>query len=214
VVRTRHRDQRIAYLVEHGFPFVAFGRSDTEADFPYLDVDGRAGIRQLTQHLIKLGHRRIAFVSAPLDLLFASHRLEGYRQALEAHDIPYSESLVAEGQLTERSGYAAGQELLSRDGHPTAIIACNDLMALGVMSAARELGLTIGQDVAVAGFDDVSLAEHAHPSLTTVRQPVYEIGWRICEMLSDLLQGKPLAERHVVLQPQLIVRQSCGSMEH
>jgi DNA-binding LacI/PurR family transcriptional regulator len=169
---------------------------------------------RLTEHLIKLGHRDIAFVSAPLDLLFASHRLEGYRQALEAHVIPYTESLVAEGQLTERSGYSVGRELLTRDGHPTAIVACNDLMALGVMSAARELGLTIGQDVAVAGFDDVSLAEHAHPSLTTVRQPVYEIGWRICEMLITLLQGKPLADDQVILQPQLIVRESCGSMEH
>jgi LacI family transcriptional regulator len=214
VVRTRHEDQRIAYLVERGFPFVAFGRADTEDDFPYLDVDGLVGMRQLTQHLIELGHERIAYISAPLDLLFASHRLEGYRQALEAHGLPYTESIIAVGELTERSGYSAGRDLLTRGRRPTAIIACNDLMALGVISAARELGLTVGRDVAVAGFDDVSLAEHAHPSLTTVRQPIYEIGRRICEMLIDLLLGKPLAESHVILQPQLIVRASCGGMGH
>lgn len=209
VVRTRHQDQRIAYLIEQGFPFVAFGRSDLEMDFPYLDVDSGVGMQQLTQHLVGLGHQRIAYVSAPLNLMFASHRMEGYKEALAANGLPFDKALTAIGELTERSGYAIGRDLLTRDECPTAIIACNDLMALGVISAAQELGLAIGRDVAVAGFDDVPLAEHAHPSLTTVRQPIYEIGQRICEMLICLLQGKTLEERHVILQPQLIVRKSC-----
>jgi len=211
VVRTRHRDQRIAYLIEQGFPFVAFGRSDVDADFPYLDVDGKAGVRQLTQHLIELGHRRIAYVSAPLNLVFASHRLEGYREALAANGVFFDETLVVVGELTERSGYAVGRELLIRERRPTAIIACNDLMALGVISAAQGLGLTVGRGVAVAGFDDVPLAEHAHPPLTTVRQPIYEIGQRICDMLIRLLREETLEERHVILQPKLIVRESCGA---
>jgi len=196
VVRTRQQDQRIAYLIEQRFPFVAFGRSDLGADFAYLDVDGETGLRQLTQHLIDLGHRRIAYVSAPLDLMFASHRLE----------------VVAVGELTERSGYAAGRDFLTQDERPTAIIACNDLMALGVISAAQGLGLTVGHDVAVAGFDDIPLAEHSHPPLTTMRQPIYEIGQRICEMVICLLQGETLEERHVILEPQLVVRKSCGAV--
>jgi LacI family transcriptional regulator len=211
VVRTRHQDLRIAYLVEQDFPFVAFGRSDLEADFSYLDVDGEAGMRQLAQHLIDLGHRRIAYVSAPLNLMFASHRLEGYKEALTDHGIPFDETLVAVGELTERSGHAVGRNFLIQAECPTAIIACNDLMALGVISAAQGLGLVVGRDVAVAGFDDVPLAEHAHPPLTTVRQPIYEIGQRVCEMLIHSLQGKTLEERHVILEPQLIVRESCGA---
>ena len=211
VVRTRHHDQRIAYLLEQDFPFVAFGRSDLEVDFPYLDVNGKAGLRQLTQHLIDLGHRRVAYVSAPLNLMFASHRLEGYKEALAANGVPFDKALVTVGELTERSGYKVGRDFLTRDERPTAIIACNDLMALGVASAAQRLGLTVGRDVAVAGFDDVSLAEHAHPSLTTVRQPIYEIGQRICEMLIHLLQGETLEERHVILEPELVVRESCGA---
>ena len=211
VVRTRHHDQRIAYLLEQDFPFVAFGRSDLEVDFPYLDVNGKAGLRQLTQHLIDLGHRRVAYVSAPLNLMFASHRLEGYKEALVANGVPFDKALVTVGELTERSGYKVGRDFLTRDERPTAIIACNDLMALGVASAAQRLGLTVGRDVAVAGFDDVSLAEHAHPSLTTVRQPIYEIGQRICEMLIHLLQGETLEERHVILEPELVVRESCGA---
>jgi LacI family transcriptional regulator len=212
VVRTRHQDQRIAYLVDQGFPFVAFGRSDLGADFPYLDVDSEAGIRQLAQHLVGLGHRRIAYVSAPLDLMFASHRLEGYRQALAASGLPFDEALIAVGDLTEASGYEAGRDFLTRDERPAAIVTCNDLMALGVISAAQGLGLAVGRDVAVAGFDDVPLAEHAHPPLTTVRQPIYEIGQRICQMLIYLLLEGSLEERHVILQPQLVVRESCGAL--
>ena len=211
VVRTRQQDQRIAYLIEQRFPFVAFGRSDLGADFPYLDVDGETGLRQLTQHLIDLGHRRIAYVSASLGLMFASHRLEGYKEALVANSIPFDEALIAVGELTERSGYAAGRDFLTQDERPTAIIACNDLMALGVISAAQGLGLTVGHDVAVAGFDDIPLAEHSHPPLTTMRQPIYEIGQRICEMVICLLQGETLEERHVILEPQLVVRKSCGT---
>lgn len=212
VVRTRHQDQRIIYLAEHDFPFVVFGQSDLEVDFPHLDVDSGEGMRQLTRHLIDLGHRCIAYVCAPPNLMFASHRLGGYKEALAANGIPFDKTLMAVGDLTERSGYAAGWDFLTRDERPTAIIACNDLMALGIISAAQGLGLTVGQDIAVAGFDDVSLAEHAHPPLTTVRQPIYEIGQRICEMLIHLLQEDTLEERHVILEPQLIVRESCGAV--
>jgi LacI family transcriptional regulator len=212
VVRTRRQDHRISYLVEEQFPVVAFGRSDLEVEFPYLDVDSKSGVRRLTQHLIDLGHRRFACISAPLDLIFASARLDGYREALEANSIPIDESLIIAGALTERSGYDAGREMLSRDNPPTAIVACNDLMATGVISAAQGLGLTVGRDLAVTGFDDVPLAEHSHPPLTTVRQPIYEIGQRICEMLIHLLRGETLKERHVILEPQLVVRESCGAL--
>jgi len=210
VVRTRRQDERIAYLVENNYPFVSFGRSDLNAEFPYLDVDGRTGLRQVTQHLVNLGHRRIACVIGPPNLMFTSHRLDGYKDALAENGIPYDESLVVAGGLTEQSGYEAGRALLTSEDPPAAIIAWNDLMALGVMSAAQELGLTVGREVAVAGFDDVPLAAHAHPPLTTIRQPIYEIGHRICEMLIRLLRGEALEERHVILQPQLIVRESCG----
>jgi LacI family transcriptional regulator len=214
VVRTRYQDPRIAYLNDQNFPFVAFGRSDLQVDFPYLDVDSRMGMRHLTQHLIDLGHRRIAHIGAPPNLMFARHRLEGYREALATNDIPFDESLISAGELTERSGYAAGQTLLTQAQPPTAIIACNDLMALGVISASQGLGLEVGRDVAVAGFDDVSLAEHARPPLTTVRQPVYDIGRRVCAMLIQLLKGEPLEERHVILEPELVIRESCGANQN
>ncbi len=208
VVRTRHNDARIAYLLDEGFPFVAFGRSDLEDRFPYLDVDGQQGVRRITEHLLDAGCRRIAYIGAPTDLMFASHRLAGYREALAARAVPFDETLVTLGRLTERSGHEAGLRLLSQDPRPDAIAACNDLMALGVISAARRLGLSVGRELAVTGFDDVPLAAHAHPPLTTVRQPIYEIGRRICRMLIHLLGDEPLEERHVILEPELVIRAS------
>jgi len=211
VVRTRKHDVRIAYLLEQQFPFVAFGRSHVEGDFCYLDVDGAAGIREATHHLINLGHRHIAIILPPENMMFTHYRRLGFEEAMTEVGLPIEESLVEHGELTERNGYEIGRAFLTRGDPPSAIIACNDLMALGVISTAQGLGLTVGRDVAVVGFDDVSLAAHSHPPLTTIRQPIYEIGRRICDMLLRLLKGEELEERHVILEPQLVVRESCGA---
>jgi LacI family transcriptional regulator len=115
---------------------------------------------------------------------------------------------VAFGDLTQRGGHQAARRLLSLSPAPTAIVVCNDLMALGAFKAAHEQNLTIGRDVAITGFDDIPLAEHAHPPLTTVHQPVYHIGTTICRMLVQLIRQEELEDRHVLLEPQLVVRES------
>lgn len=102
-------------------------------------------------------------------------------------------------------------QLLDLSNAPTAIIACNDLMALGAISAAQKRGLVVGRDAAITGFDDIPWAEHSHPPLTTLHQPIYDIGRQICDMLVRLIQGEELAERHVLLKPELIVRESSGA---
>jgi LacI family transcriptional regulator len=210
VVRTRQNDERIQFLHEQDFPFVAFGRTDQPFDFPYVDEDGFQGIQLITRHMVELGHRRIGFISAPKGLMFYQARFDGYCRTLEAGGIELNSDLVAIGDMTQRSGFQAGQELLSRPEPPTAIVACNDLMAVGAMSAAQQLGLEIGCDLSVGGFDDIPLAEHVHPPLTTVRQPVYEIGRRITLMLVRLIQGYELTETQVLLSPELVVRDSSG----
>ncbi len=114
------------------------------------------------------------------------------------------------GDLTQRSGYEKASELLDRSDRPNAIAACNDLMAFGAMRAAQERGLAIGRDIAITGFDDIPLAENTHPPLTTVHQPIYKIGGMVCEMLIKLILSQPLQEEHIILQPNLVIRQSCG----
>lgn len=210
VVRTRCRDERITYLVESGFPFVAFGRSDLDLDFPYVDVDGTQGLDEATQYLIDLGHRRIAYISAPLDLMFANHRLTGYKRAMERNSLSVQEEWTAIGRLTQEEGYHEGSKLLDLEPAPTAIIAANDLMALGVISVAQDRGLTVGLDLAVVGFDDIPLAEHSHPPLTTVHQPIYDIGRMICHMLIQLIKNENPIQRQVMLEPTLVIRGSSG----
>jgi LacI family transcriptional regulator len=102
-------------------------------------------------------------------------------------------------------------QLLDLSPPPTAVIACNDLSALGAISAAQKRGLVVGRDIAVTGFDDIPLAEHSHPALTTVHQPIYDIGRQICDLLIRLIQGEKVNERQILLQPELIVRESSGA---
>ncbi len=210
VVRTRRNDPRIAFLVEQNFPFVAFGRTEQDFDFPYVDEDCVLGMKLVIQHLIDLGHRRIAFIAAPSDLMFATYRLTGFRQAMEENGLPLDESLILVGDMTQRSGHRLAGELLDRPDRPTAIAACNDLMALGAMTAAQERGLMVGQDIAITGFDDIPPAQYSHPPLTTVHQPIYRIGRMICDMLIKCINGEALVERHILLQPSLIIRRSGG----
>ena len=210
VVRTRRHDSRIDFLVGQGFPFVAFGRTQQNFDFPYVDEDSVLGIKLATQHLIDRGQRRIAFIAAPPDLMFAEYRLTGFKHAMGENGLAVDESLLVVGDLTQKTGRRLAGELLDRPDPPTAIVACNDLMALGAMTAAQERGLVVGRDVAITGFDDIPPAQHSHPPLTTVHQPIYRIGQMICDMLIAQIRGDELKETHVVLQPSLIVRGSSG----
>ncbi len=208
VVRTRRRDPRIAYLQNHDFPFVAFGRCELDRPFPYVDVDGETGMYQLTRHLIERGHRRIAYVTVSDTLMFSHHRIQGYRRALREAGIAFDSTLIVEAGMSDEEGFRAGQALLRRDPAPTAIIGATDLIALGVMGAAEASGVRVGRDLAVAGFDDISLAALAHPPLTTVRQPIYVIGQIICRMLLEQILEGEIAESHRLLRPELIVRAS------
>jgi LacI family transcriptional regulator len=210
VVRTRVKDNRIDYLSKLGFPFVAFGRSDLDVDYCYLDENGFRGMELVGQHLAAMGHERVGHISAPANLMFCADRRAGLEAILERHGvcIPPHYSIVSD--LTQQGGFAAMNQLLDLSPPPTAVVAFNDLMALGAISAAQARGLVVGRDVAITGFDDIPLAEHSHPPLTTVHQPIYGIGCQICNMLIQVIQGKELEERHVLLEPQLVIRASSG----
>ena len=210
IVRTRRQDPRIAYLREAQFPFVTFGRIEGDMDFPFVDVDGALGMRLIGEHLIGLGHRRIACLAPPPDLFFAEHRLAGLHEAMTAHGLDPDQCQIVLGDLTQKGGYEATFRLLESAPWPTAIVACNDLMALGALRAIQERGLEVGKDIAVTGFDGIPMTEHSHPPLTTIYQPIYQIGRMVCEELIRLIQGEGESPHQVILEPQLVIRQSCG----
>jgi LacI family transcriptional regulator len=208
VVRTRCHDKRVELLSSYSIPFVAYGRTLDADGFPYVDVDHVAGMGALVQHLSDLGHQRVGCITGSRDYTFVHFQLDGFRGVMAACGLPVDESLIIEADLTQRGGYGAAQTLLSQIEPPTAIVASNDVMALGVMSAAQDQGLDVGRDIAVAGFDDIPWAETSHPTLTTVRQPAHWLGQLMGRMIVALVQGEPLTEPHVLLQPSLVIRQS------
>lgn len=211
VVRTREDDPRIKLLCELGFPFVAFGRTECDCEFPYVDEDSAAGMRQLVQHFVDLGHERIGFIAPPAGLMFGRYRLHSYHETMAANNLPVAENWVVTGDMTQRGGAEVVNQLLELEPSVTAVIAGNDLMAVGALNRIQQRGLTVGQDIAVAGFDDIPLATYTTPPLTTIHQPIYEIGRRTCAMLIDLINGRSPQNQHVLLTPELIIRESSGS---
>lgn len=195
-------------LLEDGVPFIIVGRYPHERA-NYVDVDNVAGARMAVEHLLQLGHERVATITGPLNMCSGQDRLEGYRQALAARGIPVDEDLIAEGDFTEQGGQAAMRRLLPH--RPTAVFAASDMMAVGAIKVLREAGLRVPEDVAVVGFDDIPLASMVEPPLTTVRQPIEQLGSMAVELLVSLMEnpGEETVHR-VVLPTELVIRASCG----
>jgi DNA-binding LacI/PurR family transcriptional regulator len=148
--------------------------------------------------------------NAPLEYTAARDRLAGYRQALEKAGLVFDEGLVRYGDFCEGSGRVAMNQLLDLPEYPTAVFVACDLVAFGALEAIKERGLTVPDDVALVGFDDVPLAHYVDPPLTTVRLPAYRLGYRAATLLTQLIGGETSEEQGILLQTELVVRQSCG----
>jgi DNA-binding LacI/PurR family transcriptional regulator len=206
----RADDPLLEKLAEEGFPLILHGQLH-DYEFPNVDVDNKAGGYQATSHLIQLEHRRIGFISnAPLSYAGANDRFLGYRQALTEHDLPLDQELVRTAAFLPEAGHAAMDELLALPDRPTAVFAASDVVALGAVSAIHSAGLSIPQDVAVVGFDDIFLAGQVYPPLTTIRVPAYGLGWTSAEVLIALIEGDEEVSS-VILETELVVRDSCGA---
>ncbi len=213
VASTSINDPLIPSLLRDRIPFVSVGRYPDER-VNYVDVDNVGGARMAVEHLIRLGHRRIATITGPLDMIAGQDRLEGYRQALEANGIPIDESLIVEGDFTEGGGMLGMQRLLPAS--PTAVFVASDMMAIGALKALRQAGLRVPDDIALVSFDDIPLASSIEPPLTTVRQPIERLGSIAVEVLLSLLE-KPQEEQagaqRIVLSTELVIRASCGAVK-
>ena len=179
-------------------------------DIPTVSIDNIGAAQEATEHLIKLGHKRIGFITGPLSIILSRDRLKGYRQAMLSNEIFVDESLIQEGDFTVESGYSITMKLLTANSLPTAIVASNDEMAVGAMKAIKKTGLRIPEDVAVIGFDDIPLCTLVEPELTTIAQPKYDIGCQAMELLLKIITGGFLESRQIVLPHKLQIRQSCG----
>lgn len=182
------------------------------ADVPTIGATNWSGGRTATDHLLALGHRRIGFIAGPKELLCSRARLDGYRAALEAAGLHAEEELIRTGDFRHESGFAAAGKLLDLPDRPTAIFASSDLMALGACEAARRRGLRVPDELSVVGFDDLPESRWASPPLTTIRQPLAEMGALAARTVLRLSRGEAIETPRVELVTKLIVRESTSSL--
>jgi len=204
----RMPEQRLRRLVSRVAPVVVVNRPLPDADVPIVGVDYVRGIRDLVEHLLGLGHRHLAYVSGPATSASNAERLRGVEEATNAH--PDLRIDVVPGGSRLEDGYALAEAVLAaRDAGATAVIAFNDLVALGLMTRLRQLGVDVPGDLSIAGFDDVPMAGYATPSLTSMSVPRGEIGAQVWARLRTLIAGGPI-EHSVLYRPRLEVRDSTG----
>jgi LacI family transcriptional regulator len=180
-------------------------------DVPSVGATNWAGGLAATEHLLGLGHRRIGAIAGPGDYLCSRARIDGYRSALERAGIRFDPALVRHGDFEHEGGYVRGGELLEATDPPSAIFAGSDQQAFGLYEAARQRGLRVPEDLSVIGFDDLPVARWVSPPLTTVRQPLAEMGRAAAQMLDELIDGLPLRMNRVELSTELIVRESTAA---
>jgi LacI family transcriptional regulator len=183
--------QHLAEIHAPDFPVVMIDDQGLPTSSPWVGADNRIGAYEATQHLIKLGHRRIAHLHGPQTYQCSHDRYQGYRDALADAGIPADAALVFQGDFESPSGNICAQQIFSLPDAPTAIFAGNDLMAYGVLEAAEQRGIRIPEDVALVGFDDTPSSFRLRPSLTTVRQPFYEMAQHATGLLLSLIEPPP-----------------------
>jgi LacI family transcriptional regulator len=191
------------------FPYVIIDNQDFDDFSSTIVSDNYHGAYQAVEYLISLGHRRIGFIAGAPHTSSAFERLEAYRAALEHHGITFDPTLVAAGNFIQTDGFRAAQSLLALDPRPTALFAANDVSAFGAMDAIRSRGLSIPEDISVVGFDDIPRASQVYPALTTVRQSLQEMGKKSTQLLLRYIHDPSLPTERIVLDTQLIVRDSC-----
>jgi LacI family transcriptional regulator len=203
--------EELAALHEQGYPFVIVDpRTQPDERVPTVSASHLSGARDATAHLLALGHRRIAAITGPTGWIATDERLRGYRGALGEAGITPDPALQVESDFNDSGGRRATEQLLALPDPPTAIFAFNDMLAIGALQAARHRGLRVPEDISVVGFDDTFEATIVNPMLTTVRQPLAEMGRMAVAQLVRLLQSQRIEALHVELATKLIVRESSG----
>ncbi len=198
-------------MLQKKLPLVIVDHHFEDLAANYVVADNFRGGFLAAEHLIQLGHRRIACIYGSSSKQgTASERFRGYLEALQAYDLPFDPNLTVSGDFTALAGYRAGQTILALGSErPTAIFSCNDMMAIGAIGSICEAGLRVPEDVSIVGFDDISLSSYIFPPLTTVRQPKFEMGYLGAKILMEQIRaGEPVPEQLHVLPTELIIRKS------
>ncbi len=198
-------------LHEYQFPYILVDHQGLGGTEAAVGTTNWQGAFEATEYLIQLGHHRIGFIMGTPTMGCSKDRLVGHRAALEKHRIAFDSALVYEGDFFQPAGYAGATALLNLPEPPTAIFASNDVMAFGAMDAIRERGMHIPKDISLIGFDDIPQTAITHPPLTTVHQPLFEMGRMATKILVEYIANPNLPTRRVELPTKLVIRESCST---
>jgi DNA-binding LacI/PurR family transcriptional regulator len=204
-------DSRLVSLASGEIPVICLDRCPEGWKGDSVTVDNQEGAYQAMRYLLELGHRRIACITGQLHVTSGVERLKGYKRALRESGVRIAPEYIQEGRFDRLSGYEKALMLLQFSPRPTAIFAANDLVALGVLAALRELGLRCPEDVSLVGFDDLELASFTNPALSTVAQPAYQMGARATALLFERLRGENIPTQRIVMKATLKVRDSTAA---
>ena len=202
--------QLVKRRLPEDYPIVLVDRDFSENIFDTVLTDNLLGGYLATRHLIELGHKRIACVTGPTNFLGAMNRMHGYQQALAEFGIPLDQDLIECGDFTAGSGHLTAHRLLNLHEPPTAVFLCNDMMAIGFERSAIEMRRKIPEDISIVGFDNIELCKYLSPTLTSIAQPKKEIAEKSIQLLFDRIEDPKLPPRFVLMEPQLIIRESTG----
>lgn len=196
-------------LTRSNIPNAIIGRPFVTDGLSFIDIDNINAAIKATQHLLNLGYQRIATITGNHDSTVTEDRLAGYCRAITATGGKVDERLIVEGDFSEQSGYLAMKNLLGQK--PDALFAQSDIMAAGAMRAIQEAGLAVPEDIAIVGFDDIPIARQLKVQLTTIKQPITRFGIKAVELLIDLIENGSKPARRIILDSELVIRDSCGA---
>ena len=205
-------DQLFERLVASNMPMVVAGRPHHQNGISYVDVDNVDAAYNAVNHLVKLGNTRVATITGPNMRCESIDRRDGYLMALRKNGLPLEDALIVESDFTGAGGYTAMQKLLPLK--PQAVFVQSDDMAIGAIRAVTDAGFRVPEDIAFVGFDDLPTTAHSGINLTTVRQPIIQFGTKTVEVLIDLIENGVKPARRLIMDTELIIRDTCGASRH
>jgi len=205
------QEETIRELVKNGIPCIVVWETLDDPDISFVGFDNREAAMMVTEYLISLGHRRIGLIVSLFHTVGRIRkRFEGFKDALEQHNIPFDPELVFEREPTLFEGKEAMSRMLSLPNPPEAVFAASDYLALGALTAAKQRGLRVPEDISIAGFDDIEFSAYSDPPLTTLRSPAYEMGQMAVKFMAEMVRGKAEV-RQYRFEPELVIRKSCAA---
>lgn len=204
----RASNENVGLLKEYNIPFISMDRVIDLENTPYICTNGEEGMYKILEHIIESGHKQIAYIAGIKGAPFNHSRLGGYKKALEKYNIPFNPKLVKYGDYKLEGGKASMEELLDSNTDITAVACENDIMAIGALHVLNNRKIKVPEEISITGYDNIFFTDLTYPKITTVSQPIYEMGFKAVELLMKLINKEDISDEKIILKPKIIIKDS------